>query len=218
MDSQVSETDPDVKKEVMHFPTSCYACGKDGEARMCIASIPFFKEIIIMAFTCDVCGYRNTDIKSGGGISEKATRIVFKVEKDTDLNREVYKSDTCIVAIPEVDFAMAPGTLGSIYTTVEGLLDKIVTSLRECNPFGTGDSATNVKYLEFLKKLEDLKKFDGNWSGEGNHKFTLVLDDAASNCFIHNPFLPEHDPQVSVTVYERTEEQNDELGISDMNC
>ncbi len=48
---------------------------------MCIASIPFFKEIIIMAFNCEYCGYRNTDIKHGGGISEKATRIVFKVDK-----------------------------------------------------------------------------------------------------------------------------------------
>lgn len=32
-----------------------------------------------MAFSCDVCGYRNTEVKSGGGISQKATRIVFKV-------------------------------------------------------------------------------------------------------------------------------------------
>jgi zinc finger protein len=47
----------------MHFPTDCYACGRSGEANMCIASIPYFKEIIIMAFVCDHCGYRNTEIK-----------------------------------------------------------------------------------------------------------------------------------------------------------
>lgn len=46
---------------------------------MCISSIPFFKEIIIMAYSCDHCGYRNTEIKSGGGIPEKATKITFKV-------------------------------------------------------------------------------------------------------------------------------------------
>jgi len=61
----------------MHFPTDCYSCSRPGEANMCIASIPYFKEIIIMAFNCQHCGYRNTEIKQGGGISEKATRIVF---------------------------------------------------------------------------------------------------------------------------------------------
>ena len=103
-----------------------------------------------MAFSCDHCGYKNTDVKQGGGISEKATRIVFRVLKIDDLNRDVFKSDSCIVAIPEVDFAMAPGTLGSMYTTIEGLLDKIITNLRDSNPFGVGDSDTNTKYLEFL--------------------------------------------------------------------
>lgn len=78
-----------------------------------------------MAFSCDACGYRNTDIKNGGGISDKATKIVFKVEKASDLNRDIFKSDSCILAFPEVDFAMAPGTLGSVYTTIEGLIDKV---------------------------------------------------------------------------------------------
>lgn len=94
-----------------------------------------------MAFSCDVCGYRTSEVKSGGGIPEKATRIVFKIENPKDLNRDVFKSETCVLAIPEVDFAMAPGTLGSHYTTVEGLLDKIIDNLVENNPFGVGDSA-----------------------------------------------------------------------------
>jgi zinc finger protein len=172
----------------MMFPTDCYSCGKTGFANMCIASIPFFKEIIIMAYNCEYCGYRNTEIKSGGGISEKATRIVYRVEKPEDLNRDVFKSETCVLAIPELDFAMAPGTLGSHYTTVEGLLDKIGTSLKENNPFGMGDSSNNDKFLKFLDKMNALRTM------ENGEKFTLVLDDAASNCFIYNPFAPENDP------------------------
>lgn len=112
----------DINKEVLSFPTDCYGCGHPGLARMCIANIPFFKEIIIMAFSCDTCGYRNTEIKNGGGISEKATKIVVKVMREKDLNRDIFKSDSCVLAIPEIDFAMAPGTLGSMYTTVEGLV------------------------------------------------------------------------------------------------
>jgi zinc finger protein len=199
-----------VKKEVMRFSTYCYSCGKEGEAKMCIASIPFFKEIIIMAFSCDYCGYRNTDIKHGGGVSDKATRIVFRLQKPEDLNRDVFKSDSGIMAIPEIDFAMAPGTLGGVYTTVEGLIDKVATNLEDNNPFGVGDSATNKKYLEFLIKLKGLK--------DNFQPFTLILDDALSNCFIYNPVAPEDDPQIEVTVYDRTEEQNEELGLNDMNC
>ena len=48
-------------------------------------------------------------------------------------------------------------------------------------------------------------------------KFTFVLDDPLSNCFIYNPNAPEDDPQIEVEVYERTWEQNEELGINDMN-
>lgn len=140
-EDEKKDEEEDVKKEVLHFPTYCYSCGMEGEAKMCTSSIPFFKEIIIMAFSCDICGYRNTEIKNGGGISEKATRIVFKLEKAEDINRDVFKSDSCLIAIPEVDFAMSPGSLGSCYTTVEGLLDKIITNLTENNPFGVGDSA-----------------------------------------------------------------------------
>jgi len=62
--------------------------------------------------------------------------------------------------------------------------------------------------MEFLDKLEGLKDF--------SQKFTLILDDPLSNCFIFNPNAPEADPQIETTVYERTEEQNEELGINDM--
>lgn len=51
---------------------------------------------------------------------------------------------------------------------------------------------------------------------EGNTKFTLVLDDPADNCFIYNPYAPLDDPKILVEMYERTQEQNDELGITGM--
>jgi len=61
---------------------------------MCFSSIPYFKQIIIMAFSCDYCGYRNSEIKEGGGISDKAKKITFKVTEESDLNRDVFKSAT----------------------------------------------------------------------------------------------------------------------------
>ena len=63
-------TGDEVRKGALKFPTNCYACTAEGEVRMCVATIPYFKEIIIMAFSCDQCGHKSTEIKQGGGISD----------------------------------------------------------------------------------------------------------------------------------------------------
>lgn len=121
---------------------------------MCMATIPYFAEIIIMAFSCDVCGHRSSEIKQGGGISDKATKIVLTALSPEDLNRDLFKSDTCVVEFPETGIRLEPGTQGSMYTTVEGLMDQIITHMEKTNPFGVGDSATNTKFMEVIGKLK----------------------------------------------------------------
>ena len=158
-----------------------------------------------MAFVCDHCGYRNSEIKEGGGIGEKGKKITFEIKTPEDLNRDIFKSATSKFEIKDLEFEMAPGSLGSLYTTIEGLLDKLIRELEENNPFGKGDSANDKKFIEFIDKLKVLK--------DGNKPFTLILDDPADNCFIYNPKAPEADPQLTIESYERTWEQNDELGI-----
>ena len=144
------EEQDDTKKEVMSFPTPCYQCQEMGNVQMCYSSIPFFKEIIIMAFVCEHCGYRNSEIKEGGGIGEKAKKITFAVNDAKDLNRDVFKADTAAFNIPELGFEMEPGSLGSLYTTMEGLITKVIERLEENNPFGRGDSKNDTKMVEFL--------------------------------------------------------------------
>jgi len=46
------EEQDDIKKEAMSFPAECHVCYNQGETRMCIITVPFFKELVIMAFTC----------------------------------------------------------------------------------------------------------------------------------------------------------------------
>ena len=47
----------------MCFPTNCDQCHAPAETRMKITSIPHFKEVVIMATTCDVCGARTNEVK-----------------------------------------------------------------------------------------------------------------------------------------------------------
>ena len=161
-----------------------------------------------MAFVCEHCGYRNSEIKEGGGIGEKAKKITFRVEDANDLCRDVFKSDTAKFTIKELDFDMEAGSLGSLYTTTEGLLAKLIEELELNNPFGKGDSKTDDKFIKFIDQLKSYK--------EGKEPFTLVLDDPADNCFIYNPNAPNDDPKIQMISYERTPEQNDDLGILHM--
>ena len=47
-------------------------------------------------------------------------------------------------------------------------------------------------------------------------EFTLILDDPAGNSYMQNVYAPEEDPELTIETYERSFEQNDELGLNDM--
>ena len=182
----------------MTFPAPCPGCFRPGHVKMCQATIPFFKEIIIMAYACDYCGHKSTEIKQGGGISPNASKITFHVQGPEDINRDIFKSDSCRLLIPEIELELEPGTLGSMYTTVEGVMQKIIEHLVKVNPFSVGDSATNSTFMQFIERFKALST--------GETPFTLILDDPLANCFIYNPNAPEDDPQIEVVVYDRTPE------------
>merc|ERR1719460_2505847 len=100
---------------------------------------------------------------------------------------------------------MEPGTLGGMFTTVEGLLIKIREHLLESNPFGdVGDGRDTLsqgesmqqKFKEFLDKIEKLST--------GEVSFTLILQDAMAGSFIENPNAPQDDPQMTVEDYDRS--------------
>ena len=64
------------------------------------------------------------------------------------------------------------------------------------------------KYEDFLKGLKDCMS--------ATTPFTLILDDPVSNSYLQNLYAPDPDPNMEIEEYERTFEQNEELGINDM--
>ena len=81
-------------------------------------------------------------MQGGGAIPPQGTLVRLHVEGKEDFTRDVLKSDTAGITIPEIDLEITQGSLGGFFTSVEGLLEKIRQHLQEGNPFGTGDSAT----------------------------------------------------------------------------
>ncbi|GAB2224578.1 hypothetical protein Drorol1_Dr00005340 [Drosera rotundifolia] len=200
-------------EEVMVFPSTCGTCVARCETRMFVTKIPYFQEVIVMASTCDSCGYRNSELKPGGRISEKGKRVTVRVENIKDLSRDVIKSDSAGVVIPELDLELTSGTLGGIVTTVEGLVTKISENLERVHGFTFGDSldeAKKSKWLEFRSRLNKLLALEESWS--------LIIDDPLANSFVA-PVTDDikDDKQLTFEDYERTWEQNEELGLNDMD-
>ncbi|KAJ4868123.1 ZPR1 zinc-finger domain protein [Raphanus sativus] len=200
-------------EEVMIFPSTCGACTKQCETRMFVTKIPYFQEVIVMASTCEDCGYRNSELKPGGAIPEKGKKITLSVKNITDLSRDVIKSDTAGVIIPELDLELAGGTLGGMVTTVEGLVTQIRESLARVHGFTFGDSldeSKKNKWREFGSRLTKLLSLEQPW--------TLILDDELANSFI-SPLTDDikDDHQLTYEEFERSWEQNEELGLNDID-
>ena len=112
------------------------------------------------------------------------------------ISSKVLKSDTAGIEIPELELQLDEGSLNGMYTTVEGLMQKLYDNLVEANPFGSinsdstakhhltndgtefsGPSETQIKFHEFLTRVKACSK--GQLL-----PFTLIIDDPLSNSFI----------------------------------
>ncbi|XP_015283533.1 PREDICTED: zinc finger protein ZPR1 [Gekko japonicus] len=209
-DDKSVEPADDLRNEVLQFNTNCPECNAPAETNMKLVQVPHFKEVVIMATNCEACGHRTNEVKSGGAIEPLGTKITLHVTDPSDMTRDLLKSETCRVEIPELEFEMGMGALGGKFTTLEGLLKDIQT-LVEKNPFTLGDSCTPgraEKLSAFSRKLQQIL--------DGQLRVHFVMDDPAGNSYLQNVYAPEEDPELCVEHYERSFEQNEELGLNDM--
>ena len=184
--------DPDqeelpLQQQVHTFGGNCSRCNAPCETKMHMLDIPHFKEVIIMATVCDSCGYKSNEVKAGGAVAAQGQRITLKMTDLEDLNRDILKSESCGLRIPEIDLELTTGTLGGRFTTVEGLLSQVKEELESRAGFSTGDSATNEQKNQFKNFLERLDKV---LTMEIN-PVTLILDDPLANSHLQNLYAPD---------------------------
>lgn len=207
--------------EVLQMETECSACRKPGSLNMHQCDIPHFKDTIIMAFKCAFCGYKSNEVKSGGVVSKRGLKITLRVENEDDLRRDVLKSDTSSLTIPEIELELTPGTMGGFFSTVEGTLNQIKDNLEKLPQvqFASGDSSavnnfqSNHTLSSFIKELDDCLKV--------KRSFTMIFDDPLANIYVQNPRAHLEgdaaiDPQLTLEEYDRTFEQEEELGFHQM--
>lgn len=206
-----------VDKNRYSMPTTCPGCAKDGVTHVQKLHIPHFKEVFVWATLCDHCGYRSNEIKTGGEVPDKARRLTVSVESREDLSRDILKADTCLVTCPELDLTAHPGTLGGKFTTIEGIITDMHDQLHgqifsdENYDLKPGDSMAH-------KERETWDRFFSRLSAaiNGQLKFTMILEDPMANSYVQDIYEPAPDPRLRIEDYERTDEENEDLGLKDM--
>ncbi|XP_068460445.1 zinc finger protein ZPR1 [Clinocottus analis] len=212
VDEEPAPSDLDTMRgEVLAFATNCPECCAPASTNMKLVQIPHFKEVIIMATNCDRCGHRTNEVKSGGATEALGTKITLRITDVSDMSRDVLKSETCNVAIPELEFELGMGAVCGKFTTLEGLLADVKDLIVSKNPFICGDSGVSdrvAKLRAFGEKIDRIVA--------GEMQVHVVLDDPAGNSYMQNVYAPDPDPELTTERYARSFEQNEDLGLNDM--
>ena len=203
--------------EMYSLPCDCPGCAKRAMMNIQMVNIPYFKQVFVSAVVCVHCGYRTNDVKTGGKIPDKGQRIIFHVKSPIDLRRDLLKSETCAVRIEACSVEVQPGTMGGRFTTVEGLLTQIRDDLRGSIFSTDDDGKSGGDSMEEDMKLSWLHFFAGlDKAIEGKMQYTIELEDPLAGSYVQSLTAPEPDPQIEIEDYERTKEEEEDLGLSDM--
>ena len=90
------------RQEVIRIPGECPNCSAPGETLTAVTDIPHFKEVIIMAFTCSQCGYKNSEVRGGGAVPTLGTEVILRATSEEDLKRLeafTFSHSDCLVEI-----------------------------------------------------------------------------------------------------------------------
>ncbi|RWS31065.1 Zinc finger protein ZPR1-like protein [Leptotrombidium deliense] len=136
-----------------------------GNTRILLTKIPYFKEVAVMSFYCEHCEWRNNELQPVATIQEKGVVYTVKCTSEHDLNREVVKTEWAEIDIPEIEFEVKKQS--GLITTIEGIIDRAITGLNETlHSIPEEDKESKMKFSEFIGKLVRLKML--------NEPFTFV--------------------------------------------
>ncbi|KAI0884930.1 zinc finger protein zpr1 [Annulohypoxylon maeteangense] len=204
-----------VPDQVYEFPATCPGCMHPCTTNMKMVDIPHFKAVVLMSTVCTDCGYRSNDVKTGGAIPDLGKKITLRVETAEDLARDILKSESCSLECPELNLQVNPGTLGGRFTTVEGLLTQVRNDLHN-QIFETGAEAGDSLASDERSQWNSF--FEGiDAAIKGDKKFTVILTDPLASSYVQKAVDPDQeDPQITTEDYKRTEQEEEELGLTDM--
>ncbi|KAL8888815.1 MAG: hypothetical protein Q9215_003806 [Flavoplaca cf. flavocitrina] len=206
-DNTSHEEEDDEPQVVDRIESLCINCEDNGETRLFLTKIPYFREIIIMSFSCDHCGFENTDIQSAGQIQERGAKYTFNVTHVDDMERQIIKSDNAILRLETLDIEVPAGR-GRL-TNIEGVVCDILKDLE------AGQRQRKKEDPDLWQKIDDLVQSLLTMALNRNFPFTITLDDSSGNSWIE-PSSADKDGKYLKSEYPRTPEQNAALGLGEV--
>ena len=201
-----AEGDEPTQQVTEEVESLCMNCHENGTTRILLTKIPFFREIVIMSFSCPHCGFKNQEVQSAGQIQEKGAKYALRVERDEDLQRQVVKSDTCIFRIEDLDLEIPPGK--GQYSNVEGIISGVKQDL---------DSNQDERMRQMPEVGEKVAGVIGTLADmlEGRrYPYIVSADDPSGNSWIE-PKPGDAAGKWAKSEYNRTLQQNAQLGLGD---
>ena len=74
-------------------------CYKQGETRLMLTTVPFFKELVVSSFECENCGFKNNEVQTAGKIQDFGCIISLKLTDPKDIQRDIVKSEYAVISI-----------------------------------------------------------------------------------------------------------------------
>lgn len=189
--------------------------------------IPIFHHICILAITCPLCSFRDSQILFTGRMPSKGKKFIFELKSSQDLDRQIVKSDHALIYVPQLELEIPSETQQGTLSTVEGVLRKVVRDLdaKQKQRVLVGDLENFHRCRDVIRALEALifsryrqTDFFENQESEADsnvlrYPFEFILDDPSGLSMIENPFAPQTDESLKEIYYQRSSEQNIALGL-----
>ncbi|KAL8682246.1 MAG: hypothetical protein Q9186_001705 [Xanthomendoza sp. 1 TL-2023] len=202
----LQEAETDDPPVIDKIESLCISCEENGETRLLLTKIPYFREIIIMSFSCDHCGFENTDVQSAGQIQERGAKYSLTVTEPNDMERQIIKSDIAILRLENLDIEVPSGR-GRL-TNIEGIISDILKDLE------SGQRQRKKEDPMLWQKIDDLVQPILKMVLNQNFPFTITLDDPSGNSWIE-PSEKDKSGTYKTSEYPRTPEQNAALGLGE---
>ncbi|KAK8038640.1 zf-ZPR1-domain-containing protein [Apiospora rasikravindrae] len=199
------ENGEDEPKVVEEIESLCMNCHENGMTRMMLTMIPYFREVIIMSFSCEHCHFANTEIQAAGTIQPRGSRYELRLNDMEDYARTVVKSDNAVVKFIELDVEVPAGR-GQL-TNVEGLLSSMIDDLE------LGQEARKEQAPEIHGKIAEIITKGRSMLAGNDFPFRVSLDDPSGNSWI-SPDIKDGVGKWYKRDYVRTPEQNAALGLA----
>lgn len=121
-----------------------------------LIKIPMFREVVVSSFDCPHCHYQNSELSSAIEVSQQGIELELKVKDKRDLNRIVVKTDHASVRVPELDLEIPENTQKGDVTTVEGVLNRVITGLNQDQARRKDEHPEDYEAIViYIKRIED---------------------------------------------------------------